>query len=63
MRDSFRGTNITIFALFFLMSLLEALGSQNWIVAGLWLAFGALFLRADLSRPRERRGADRSPRR
>ena len=50
MRQKFTGTNVTVFLLFFGLSLLEAFGSRNWIVAALWLAVGILFLRADLVR-------------
>ena len=50
MPRKFTGTNITVFLLFFGLSLLEALGSRNWVVAALWLVVGFLFLRADLSR-------------
>lgn len=50
MRQKFTGTNITVFLLFFGLSLLEAFGSRNWITAALWLAVGVLFLRADLVR-------------
>jgi hypothetical protein len=50
MRRRFTGTNITVFLLFFGLSLLEALGSGNWIMAALWFAVGILFLRADLVR-------------
>ena len=50
MRRQFRGTNITVFVLFFGLSLLEAFGSHNWIVAALWLVVGILFLRPDLVR-------------
>jgi len=53
MRDQIRGTNVTIFALFFLLSLLEAFSRRNWPVAALWLLFGLLFLRADLPRRRK----------
>jgi len=47
------GTNTTIFLLFFSLSLLEALGSRNWVLAGLWFAVGILFLRADLRAQRD----------
>jgi hypothetical protein len=50
MRQSFTSTNITVFLLFFGLSLLEAFGSRNWVTAALWLAVGILFLRADLTR-------------
>jgi hypothetical protein len=50
MRQKFQGTNITVFLLFFGLSLLEAFGSRNWIVAALWLVVGILFLHPDLVR-------------
>jgi hypothetical protein len=50
MRQKYPGTNITVFLLFFGLSMLEVLGSRNWIVAALWLAVGILFLHADLVR-------------
>jgi formate-dependent nitrite reductase membrane component NrfD len=54
MRDQIPGTNVTIFVLFFLLSMLEAFSRQNWMVAVLWLMVGLLFLRADLPRRRKR---------
>ncbi|HEV8497053.1 MAG TPA: hypothetical protein VGQ56_09335 [Gemmatimonadaceae bacterium] len=48
------GTNMTIFLLFFSLSLLEAIGKRNWVLAALWLAVGILFLRADLRASRHR---------
>jgi hypothetical protein len=54
MRKPILGTNVAVFILFFLISLFEAFSARNWIVAALWLACGALFLRADLPRPRGR---------
>jgi len=45
-----RGTNITIFALFFGLSLVEAVQAHNWLKALFWLAIGLVFLRADLVR-------------
>ena len=50
MRQKYPGTNITVFLLFFGLSLLEAFGSRNWITAALWFLVGILFLRADLVR-------------
>lgn len=50
MRNHIPGTNVAVFALFFLLSLLEALGKRNWGLAALWLLFGLMFLRADLRR-------------
>jgi hypothetical protein len=54
MQKPIAGTNTAVFILFFLLSVLEAFGARNWIVVALWLACGALFLRADLSRSRGR---------
>lgn len=41
------GANATVFLLFFGISVLDAIWSRHWVGAFLWLAFGALFLRAD----------------
>lgn len=46
------GTNITIFLLFFGVSLLEAFQAHNWLKALLWLAIGVVFLLADNLRRR-----------
>jgi hypothetical protein len=46
------GTNMTIFLLFFSLSLLEAFGSRNWVLAALWFMFGILFARADILKHR-----------
>jgi len=48
MRRALPGTNTTIFLLFFSLSLLEAVGQRNWVVAALWFALGIMFLRADV---------------
>jgi hypothetical protein len=48
MRSAMPGTNMTIFLLFFSLSLLEAVGSRNWVMAALWFALGILFARADV---------------
>jgi hypothetical protein len=48
MRRALPGTNMTIFLLFFSLSLLEAIGKQNWVLAALWFVLGIMFLRADL---------------
>ena len=45
-----RGTNVTVFLLFFGVSLLDALQSRNWLRAIFWLAIGLVFLRADALR-------------
>lgn len=48
MRHALPGTNTTIFLLFFSLSLLEAVGKRNWVLAALWFVLGIMFLRADL---------------
>ena len=47
------GTNVTVFLLFFGLSLLEALQAHAWFRAALWLALGLVFLRADALKPRD----------
>lgn len=46
------GANVTIFLLFFGISLLDAVRSHDWLRASLWLALGLVFLRADSLKPR-----------
>ena len=46
------GANVTIFLLFFGMSLLDALRSHDWLRALLWLALALVFLRADALKTR-----------
>lgn len=41
------GANVTVFLIFFGIALLDAIVSRHWIGVFLWVAFGALFLRAD----------------
>jgi len=41
------GTNFTIFLLFFGMSMLEAIETNNWLKAAFWLAISIVFLMAD----------------
>ena len=41
------GGNVAVFLVFFGISLIDAIWSHHWLGAFLWLAFGALFLRAD----------------
>jgi hypothetical protein len=41
------GANVTVFVIFFGLSLIDAVWSRHWIGAMLWLAFGLLFVRAD----------------
>jgi hypothetical protein len=42
-----RGTNITIFLLFFGLTLLEAIQTRDWLRAIFWLLIGLAFLSAD----------------
>ena len=46
MRQKLTGTNVTVFLLFFGLSLLEAFGSRNWVTAALWLAVAAFLNKA-----------------
>ena len=46
--STLRGTNITIFLVFFGLSLLEAIETHNWLRASAWLLIGLVFLGADL---------------
>jgi len=41
--------NLAVFIIFFGIALIEALQKQNWLEAALFLALGALSLRADFS--------------
>ena len=50
MRGLVPGTNVTVFLLFFGLSLLEALETRNWLKAAVWIAIGLVFLRADALR-------------
>ena len=50
MRSFTPGTNVTVFLLFFGLSLLEALETRNWLKAAFWVAIGLVFLRADALR-------------
>ena len=43
-------TNLAVFVLFFGIALVEALQRGNWLEAALFLALGALSLRADFSK-------------
>lgn len=47
MRSLNPGANITIFLLFFGISLLDAIRSSDWLRALLWLGLGFVFLGAD----------------
>jgi hypothetical protein len=51
MRHLRLGTNVTVFLLFFGISLLEALQTHYWVRAAFWCAIGLLFLRADAMEP------------
>ena len=41
---------LTIFVLFFALSLLDALQGRNWILAAVWLAVGLFFVAMDSPR-------------
>jgi hypothetical protein len=41
------GANFAVFVLFFGIATLEALQTQNWLKAALWVAIGTVFLLAD----------------
>lgn len=41
------GTNMTIFILFFGVALVEAFQSNNWLLSGLFLVLGFVFLYSD----------------
>ncbi len=41
------GANVTVFLLFFGVSVLEAFQTRNWLKALFWLAIGVVFLLAD----------------
>ena len=43
-------TNIAVFVIFFGIALIEAFQKQNWLEAILFLALGALSLRADIKK-------------
>ena len=47
MRNFRLGANVTVFLLFFGISLLDALRGGDWLRAALRLALGLVFLRAD----------------
>jgi hypothetical protein len=40
-------TSVTVFLLFFGISLLEAFRTRNWINVAFWIAIGIIFLIAD----------------
>ena len=44
-----RGTNLTVFLLFFLVALLEAIREANPLETLFWLSIGAIFLFADFA--------------
>jgi hypothetical protein len=46
------GTNVTVFILFFGVSVLEAFQTHNWLKALFWLAIGVVFLFGDNFRRR-----------
>ena len=53
------GPNVTVFLLFFGISLLDALGGGDWLRAAFWLAIGVVFLRADALKRRPRQDVAR----
>ena len=57
MRESHLSERITVFALFFGLSLLDAFERRNWPSAGFWLAVAALFLLAGRRPSHRGRGA------
>ena len=46
MRESSSSERMTVFALFFGLSLLEALERRSWMTVGFWLAVALFFLLA-----------------
>lgn len=57
----FPGTAITVFLLFFGLSLVDAISSRNWPRAGLWFAFGLFCVIADVMASRKRKRAAVTP--
>ena len=47
MRNLRVGENVAVFIIFFGLALLESLQHGRWLLVALWLAFAAIFLRAD----------------
>lgn len=47
MRRLPRGTNATVFVLFFGIALIEATQAGHWLAVLFWLAIGSFFLAAD----------------
>jgi predicted membrane channel-forming protein YqfA (hemolysin III family) len=41
------GPNTAVFAIFFLLSLFEALSNKDWLYAGIFIALGVMSLFAD----------------
>ena len=52
MRGLRLGTNVTVFLLFFGISLLDAFRFHDWLRAAFWCAIGLFFLHADALRRR-----------
>lgn len=46
--NSIRGTNITIFILFFGIALIDAIQEGNLLKSAFWFAIGVVFLLADI---------------
>ena len=55
MRRLPRGTNATVFVLFFGLALIEATQAGNWLSVLFWLAIGSFFLTADRMQRHSRR--------
>ncbi len=47
MKRRWFGSNVAVFLLFFGVATLEALRGRDWLMAGLFLALGVVFLFAD----------------
>lgn len=45
-----QNANVAIFVLFFGVSLLEAVQTQDWLRVGFWFAIGLVFLLADFTK-------------
>lgn len=44
------GSNVALFVLFFGISVLEAVQTQNWVMVAFWFVIGLVFLLADFGR-------------
>jgi hypothetical protein len=59
MRAQLPGTNITLFLLFFGISLLDAFSAREWLRAAFWLMIGLVFLWADMPKRNVKRVDER----